>query len=78
MSYTAKQAADILRKAKPDVNIINCCDYGKEFLFTAPKNGSKNDIDPFYLIDKNTGAITGYTIAEDPDKYYSAKDVNFD
>lgn len=73
------EAADILRKKNPTIKeITECKDYGSDYLFVAFETDDKrNEIDPFYLVDKNNGKIRNYTIAEDPSKFFSAKSLKF-
>ncbi len=53
--------------------IVSCKDWGDHYLFTIYE--SPEDIDPFYLVNKETGSVEHYTIAEDPSKYYSTKEL---
>jgi hypothetical protein len=46
-------------------------------LFTALKNGNERSFDPFYLVDKHTGKINGYSIADNPNKYYDTPEINW-
>lgn len=73
------EAADILRKKNPTIKeITECKDYGSDYLFVAFETDDKrNEIDPFYLVDKNNGKVRNYTIAEDIDKFFSAKNLKF-
>lgn len=73
------EAADILRKKNPEIKeITECKDYGSDYLFVAFETDDKrNEIDPFYLVDKYNGKVRNYTIAEDPVKFFSAKNLKF-
>lgn len=67
------QAANIIKKKYPNLKVVSCKDYGDDYLVTAYK--TEEDLDPFYLINKSTGEIEPYTIAEDPNRYYSAEEL---
>ena len=71
---TPTDAINTFKKSNPDVNIVSCKDYGTDFLITAYK--TKDEMDPFYLINKNNGSIRNYTIAENLTKYYDTPDIN--
>ena len=62
-----------IKENNPALNVVSCKDYGDFYLFTAYVDPT--DIDPFYLIHKKSGAVSPYTIAMDPDRYYRAKEL---
>lgn len=72
-----KQAENALKnEIKGIKEIQNCKDYGSDYLFVAYKTNDKlKEIDPYYLVNKNTGSVRSYTIAEDPSKFYSSKSL---
>lgn len=74
------EAADILRKKNPEIKeITECKDYGTDYLFVAfETDDHRNEIDPFYLVDKNNGKVRNYTIAEDTNRFFSAKSLKFE
>lgn len=73
---TLEQAKQKLISEINPKKIDSCKDYGQQYLFTAfITDDSSNEIDPFYLVNKITGKVMPYTIAEDPDKYYSAREL---
>lgn len=74
---SVNKAADLLLRSDNSLKITSCKDYGKDYLFTALKNGNERSFDPFYLVDKHTGKINGYSIAEDPNKYYDTPEINW-
>ncbi len=57
----------------PNINVVSCKDYGKYYLFTAYEHDT--DVDPFYLVNKEFGDVSPYTIAADPNRYYAAKEL---
>jgi hypothetical protein len=67
------EAINIIKKMNKRLKIVSCKDYGDDYIITAYEN--EDDLDPFYLVNKKTGKIEPYTIAEDPNKYYSAKEL---
>lgn len=71
---TAKDALAKLKAENTKIRIESCKDYGSDWLFTAFVH--EDDMDPFYLINKTTGEVTNYTIAENPRRYYSTPDVD--
>lgn len=70
---TSTEAINVIKENYPKLKVVSCKDYGNEYLVTAYK--SEDDLDPFYLVNKSTGEIEPYTIAEDPNRYYSAKEL---
>ena len=73
---TPQDAVDLIRSTYPDLQVVSCKDYRTDYLITAYK--TPNDMDPFFLVDKRNGSITGYTIAMDPDRYYETKNMRFE
>ena len=71
---SAREAMTSLLEYDSKLKVASCKDYGKDWLFTAFTQ--ENDVDPFYLVNKETGKIAHYTIAENPQKYYSSKNVS--
>lgn len=67
------QAVNIIKKKYPNLKVVSCKDYDGDYLVTAYE--TEEDLDPFYLVNKSTGEIEPYTIAEDPNRYYSAKEL---
>lgn len=59
----------------PKLTVVSVKDYGSDFLVTYSYEGVDELPDPFCLINKSTGKVEAYTIAEDPDRYYSAKEL---
>lgn len=70
---TIQEAINNVKKQNPKLKIVSCKDYNTDFLITAFEN--EDDMDPFYLVNKKTGSIRNYTIAENPDKYYNTVDL---
>lgn len=68
--FTVKEAINAFHEQKRDATVKDVRDYGDKYLFTAFI--TDNDMDPFYLVDKRSGNISHYTIAEDLPKYYSS------
>lgn len=68
-------AAKKLIEMDSGLTITQCRDYDSDYLFTAFRN--EKDLDPFYLVNKETGKISSYTIAKDPKRYYSSKTISF-
>lgn len=67
---------DCIKAFKSDnskIKVVSCKDYDEFYLFTAYVND--DDVDPFYLVHKETGAVSPYTIAADPNRYYSAREL---
>ena len=73
------QAEEALKKAIDIKEIKECKDYGTDYLFVAFKTDNfikqSREIDPFYLVDKNTGKVRPYTIANDINRFYSSKNI---
>ena len=76
---TATEASKKLKeKVKSLKTIKECRDYGKDYLFVAFETNTPNDeLDPFYLVDKNTGNIRKYNIAEDTNKFFNSTILEF-
>ena len=72
---SAIEAAKKLLSSNPNLTITACRDYDTDYLFTAFRN--EKDLDPFYLVNKQTGKVEAYTIAKNPQKYYSSKTMSF-
>lgn len=72
---TPKEAVDIVKKSNSSLTIDCCKDYGTDFLITAFENS--DDMDPFYLVNKRDGSVRGYTIAENPTRYYNTPNVKY-
>ena len=70
---TIEQCVKAFKADNPKINVVSCKDYGDFFLFTAYVNST--DVDPFYLVHKDTGLVEPYTIAMDPGRYYRAKEL---
>lgn len=70
---TVEQCVESFKKSSPKIKIVSCKDYEDYYLFTAYVND--DELDPFYLVDKESGDIYPYTISEDPSKYYNAKEL---
>lgn len=70
---TIDECVAAFKKHNPKAKIVSCKDYGDHYLFTIYE--SPDDIDPFYLVNKNTGVVENYTIATNPDRYYRAKEL---
>lgn len=70
---TAKKAAELLKKYNPKLDIQECRDYGSDFIFVAPAKDDESNIDPFYLVNKVTGRVHPYTVAENPSKFYASR-----
>lgn len=73
------QAEAALKKAVDVKEIKECKDYGTDYLFVAFKTDNfikqSREIDPFYLVNKNTGEVRPYTIANDVNRFYSSKKI---
>ena len=76
---TPTEASNKLKNEMKDIKTIKeCRDYGKDFLFVAFETNTPDiELDPFYLVNKNTGDIRRYTIAENPGRFYSAQKIDF-
>jgi len=72
---TAKFCKERLEKLDTNLSVISVKDYGSSFLVTYIYKGDDSSPDPFLLINKRSGKITSYTIAEDSARYYSTPDV---
>lgn len=72
---TARICKEQLEKSDPNLSVISVKDYGSDFLITYLYKNSDEAPDPFLLIDKKSGKVRSYTIAEDPGKYYSTPDL---
>lgn len=72
---TVEDCVSQVEKADSKIKVVSIKDYGSDFLLTCSYDGKDNTMDPFILVDKKTGETNAYTIAEDPDKYYSAKEL---
>lgn len=70
---TIEDCIQTFKKDNPKIKVVSCKDYGEFYLFTAFEN--ETDLDPFYLVHKQSGFVEPYTIAMDPDKYYSAVEL---
>ena len=70
---TIEECMTTFKKDNPLINVVSCKDYGDFYLFTAFVHDT--DVDPFYLVHKDTGAVEPYTIAMDPGRYYKAKEL---
>ena len=70
---TIEQCIDAFKENNSKIKVVSCKDYGDFYLFTAYV--TDNDVDPFYLVHKETGSVEPYTIAMDPNKYYTAKEL---
>ncbi len=73
---TPQDAVNLIRAKNPDLQVVSCKDYKTDYLVTAYK--TPDDMDPFFLVDKRTGFIRGYTIAMDPSRYYDTDDLDYD
>lgn len=76
---TPQDAVDIVRKQNAGICVVSCKDYITDFIVTAfldPDN--RMEMDPFYLVDKCTGAVRRYTIAYDPQKYFDTEELEFE
>lgn len=76
---TPTEASNKLKNEMKEIKTIKeCRDYGKDFIFVAFETDTPDvELDPFYLVNKNTGDIRRYTIAENPSKFYSAPKLKF-
>lgn len=70
---TYQEAINLLKNYNHNLKVESCKDYDEYYLITAYE--TEEDFDPFYLVNKSTGEIEPYTIAEDPNRYYSAKEL---
>ena len=73
---TPQDAVDLIRSNYPDLQVVSCKDYKTDYLITAYK--TPKDMDPFYLVNKKSGIINGYTIALDIDRYYDTADLDYE
>ena len=71
---TVQDCVTQLEKADPKMKVISAKDYGSDYLLTYTYDGGTS-LDPFILVNKQSGKTSEYTIAEDPEKYYSAKEL---
>lgn len=69
-----KEATTALKnRIKTIKTIKECRDYGDSYLFVAfETNTPESEIDPFYLVNKNTATVKKYNIAEDTNKFFNA------
>lgn len=72
---TPTEAVNKVLSENNNLKAQSCKDYGTDYLVTAYEND--DDMDPFYLVNKRTGSIRNYTIAENPSRYYSTPDVKY-
>ena len=70
---TIDECIKAFKEDTPNIKVVSCKDYGEYYLFTAFIDNV--DPDPFYLVDKKTGMVSSYSIAMDPGRYYSAKEL---
>lgn len=77
MRYSTQAAAKHLLNKYPTLDIRLAKDYGDSYMFLAFDKtvGDSREIDPFYLVNKTTGAITPTTIATNPEKFYTSKEL---
>lgn len=75
MKVTPNFCKEKLEKFDPNLSVTSIKDYGTDYLVTYLYKGKDDIPDPFFLIDKENGNISSYTIAEDPAKYYSTSDI---
>lgn len=70
-----KEAVTALKnRVKTIKSIKECRDYGSDYLFVAFETDTPNkELDPFYLVNKNTAIVRKYNIAEDTNRFYNAK-----
>ncbi len=70
-----KEATTALKnRVKTIKTVKECRDYGDSYLFVAfETNTPESEIDPFYLVNKNTAMVKKYNIAEDTNRFYNAK-----
>lgn len=76
---TPTEASKILKNEIKGIKTIKICkDYEKDYLFVAfETNTPNNEIDPFYLVDKNTGKVRKFNIAGDTEKFYNTPNIEF-
>lgn len=72
---TVKDCVEQIEAANPEIKIVSVKDYGSDYLLTYRSTKGENAIDPFIKVNKSTGKTQEYTIAEDPSRYYSAKEL---
>ncbi len=72
---TINECISFIEKKDPNVKIIDAKDYGSDYLLTYSYKGYDNIPDPFLLINKKTGLVKTYTIAEDSKKFYSTPSI---
>ena len=73
-----KEAMTALKNRVKTIKVIKeCRDYGSDYLFVAfETNTPESEIDPFYLVNKNTAVVKKYNIAEDTNKFFNAPIIN--
>lgn len=70
---TAEASKKLKEKVKSIKTIKECRDYGSDYLFVAfETNTPEDEIDPFYLVNKTTGNIRKYNIAEDTNRFFNS------
>lgn len=72
---TVEDCVSQIEKSNSRIKVVSVKDYGSDFLVTYTVDGKDDATDPFILVNKSDGKTQEYTIAEDPDKYYSAKEL---
>ena len=75
MIITPEFCKQRLEELVPDLSVVSIKDYKTDFLVTYMYKNKDNIPDPFLLVSKRNGNIKAYTIAEDPEKYYSTPDI---
>ena len=72
---TAQELKKKIEANQPEVVVVSVKDYGNDLLATYAARDNSRLADPFILADKQTGKMQYYSIAEDPDRYYSTPNL---
>lgn len=69
---TPKEAAFKLEQKYPKLKVRGGCDYGEYYLLVAYADGREKEIDPYYVVSKKDGSISGYSPAGELLKFSEA------